>query len=188
MNISRDLLSINSFSRPGKRLISVKGIVIHWVENAGSTALQNRNYFEGLKNQIMTENSKYASAHFVIGLTGEIIQCIPLSEMAYHVGAKLYTPEAISCFGHFPNACTLGIELCHPDKTGKFATETWCSAVQLTAHLLKQYQLNPFGDIWMHYGINPQKKCPKYFVDNPEAFERFKLDVDIAMGENPEGV
>jgi N-acetylmuramoyl-L-alanine amidase len=181
------LLTVNPFSRPGKKLAGVKGVVIHWVANPGTSALQTRNYFEGLKAQSL-DNPKAvsASAHFAVGLRGEIVQCLPLDETAYHVGARVYTPEAISRFGHYPNNCTIGIELCHPAWDGKFTPETWVSAAGLTACLLKRFGLRPAADIWTHHGIT-RKDCPKYFVEHPEAFERFKLDIDMAMGENPEG-
>jgi N-acetylmuramoyl-L-alanine amidase len=187
LNIDRKLLSINLFSRPGKKLAGVKGVVIHWVGNPGTSALQNRNYFEGLKNQ-SPDNPKavFASAHFIVGLAGEIIQCLPLDETAYHAGARLYTPEAISRFGHYPNGNTVGIELCHPGRDGKFTPETWISAAGLTACLLRTFGLEPSSGIWTHHAI-ALKDCPKYFVEHPEAFERFKLDADIAMGEYPEG-
>ena len=43
-----ELLSINEYSRPGDALDNVKGIVIHYTANPGTTARQNRDYFEGL--------------------------------------------------------------------------------------------------------------------------------------------
>jgi N-acetylmuramoyl-L-alanine amidase len=185
LNVDRMLLSINPFSRPGKKLSGVKGVVVHWVRNPGTSALQNWSYFEGLKSQSL-DNPKavFASAHFIVGLRGEVIQCLPLDEMAYHVGAKVYTPEAVSRFGHYPNNNTIGIELCHPARDGKFTVETWLAAVDITAFLLKTFNLEPPTGVWTHHGIT-LKDCPKYFVDHPEAFERFKLDVDIAMGEFP---
>jgi N-acetylmuramoyl-L-alanine amidase len=186
-NFDKNFLSMNLFSCPGKKLSGVKGVVIHWVGNPGTSALQTRNYFEGLKAQ-SSNNPKavFASAHFVVGLRGEIVQCLPADEMAYHVGAKVYTPEAISRFGHYPNNCTIGIELCHPAWDGQFAPETWASAVGLTARLVEIFNLDPSTDVWTHHGIT-RKDCPKYFVEHPEAFERFKFDVNIAMGETPEG-
>jgi N-acetylmuramoyl-L-alanine amidase len=187
LTIDRRLLTVNPFSRPGKKLLPVKGVVVHWVENPGTSALQTRAYFEGLKSQSLNNpKAVFASAHFVVGLEGEIIQCLPLDEMAYHVGAKLYTPEAISRFGHYPNNCTAGIELCHPAWDGKFTPETWMSAVELAASLMKRFTLEPSTGIWTHHAVT-LKDCPRYFVKHPEAFERFKLDVDIALGENPKG-
>jgi N-acetylmuramoyl-L-alanine amidase len=184
MTIERNLLSVNPFSRPGKALDRVRGIVIHWIGNPGTSARQNAAYFQSLKGQSL-DNPKavFASAHFIVGLAGEIIQCIPISEMAYHVGAKSYTPEALSRLGHYPNNCTIGIELCHPDSTGEFTPETWEVAVALTAQLVGRFNLTPSVDIWTHYGIT-KKICPKYFVDHPDSFERFKLDV-ISRGQTP---
>jgi hypothetical protein len=52
---------------------------------------------------------------------------------------------------------------------------------------MKRFGLEPETGIWTHHGIT-RKDCPKYFVEHPEAFERFKLDADRTMGENPEGV
>jgi N-acetylmuramoyl-L-alanine amidase CwlA len=51
VEIKQELLTKNEFSRPGKILDRVAGIVVHWVGNPKSTAKSNRDYFEGLKNQ-----------------------------------------------------------------------------------------------------------------------------------------
>jgi N-acetylmuramoyl-L-alanine amidase CwlA len=51
MDIQKLLLTQSMFSRPGKKRESAKGIAIHWVTNAGISAVANRNYFESLKNQ-----------------------------------------------------------------------------------------------------------------------------------------
>ena len=190
MNIQRDMLTVNPFSRPNKKLDGVKAVVIHWVANAGSTAKQNRNYFEGLKSQkpIIDSSGKdiqtyrFASAHFIVGISGEVIQCIPSEEMAYHAGAKTYTPDALGRLGHYPNNCTIGIELCHPEDDGRFSVETLLATAKLCASLCIQFDLDPFTDIWTHYGITG-KNCPKWFVDHPEKFEDFKQDVYIAMSK-----
>ena len=70
-----ELLPVNEYSRPGLALKKVRGIVVHYTANPGTTAIQNRNYFAGLEQSHQTK----ASSHFVIGLDGEIVQCIPLS-------------------------------------------------------------------------------------------------------------
>jgi N-acetylmuramoyl-L-alanine amidase len=91
MDIQKLLLTQNMFSRPGKKRESVKGIAIHWVANAESSALANRNYFESLKNQSPNDPAvRCVSAHFVIGIGGEIVQCVPLDEMAYHAGRQIH--------------------------------------------------------------------------------------------------
>ncbi|MEL5721265.1 MAG: peptidoglycan recognition family protein [Treponemataceae bacterium] len=176
MKITNNILTKNRFSRPNKKLIGVRGVVIHWIGNAGTSALMNRNYFENLKNQRVTNNARYASAHFIIGLEGEIIQCLPANEWAYHVGARSYKNDALKRLSSYPNNCTLGIELCHPDWTGKFNDATIASAIELTALLLKQFNLTP-NDIYRHYDITG-KLCPKYFVENTRAWIEFKSSVE----------
>ena len=171
MDIQRSLLTVNPFSRPGKELAGAKALVIHWTANAGSTARQNRDYFESLKNQSLNDASaRYASAHFIVGLSGEVLQCIPTEEMAYHAGAKLYKPAALNDLGHYPNNCCIGIELCHPKPDGCFASETLAAATELCGLLCVQTGLNPLTDIWRHYDITG-KDCPKWFVEHPEEFE-----------------
>jgi N-acetylmuramoyl-L-alanine amidase len=51
MNIRKEFLTVNPFSRPGRKLSAVKGIVLHWVANAGTSAMMNRNYFDSLALQ-----------------------------------------------------------------------------------------------------------------------------------------
>ena len=74
-----ELLDVNEYSRPGTTLKQVNGIVIHYTANPGSSAMANRDYFEGLKDAHTTK----ASSHFIVGLEGEVVQCIPTTEIAY---------------------------------------------------------------------------------------------------------
>ena len=67
------LLDVNPYSRPGIQSNGITGIVIHYTANPGSTAQENRDYFNGL--QYSHETS--ASSNFIVGLDGEIIQCVP---------------------------------------------------------------------------------------------------------------
>jgi N-acetylmuramoyl-L-alanine amidase len=152
--IEHQFLTVNPYSRSGKQLKRVKGIVIHYVANPGSTAQNNRDYFESLKNK----HTSYASSHFVIGLEGEIIQCIPLNEISYASNQR--------------NKDTISIECCHPDKSGKFNGETYQSLQELVSSLMKTYHLNK-NDIIRHYDVTG-KNCPKYFVDHEDDWELFK--------------
>lgn len=165
MNIIEKLLSINPFSRPGTKLKNIKNIVIHWVGNAGSSALGNRNYFESLKDKGI-----YASAHYIIGLNGEIIRCIPEDEMAYHAGNWNI------------NCNSIGIENCHPDWGGKFNDNTYNSLVELIVDICKRYGLNE-NAIIRHYDVTG-KVCPKYYVENQSAFEQLKADVASKLGNS----
>ena len=175
MKVEKNLLTLNKFSRPGRKIDSVCGIVIHWTGNAGSSAIQNRNYFESLKKQ--AEPRKYASAHYIVDLDGSVIQCVPENEVAYHAGSVFYSDGIEERLGGYPNAHTIGIELCHPDSSGVFTKETYDSAVELTALLLKKYALNPQKDIYRHFDITG-KICPKHFVENASAWKGFRADVE----------
>ena len=77
-DIDLQLLTVNEYSRPGLSTGTIDGVVVHYTANPGSTAQENRDYFENLKD---THTAK-VSSNFVIGLEGEIIQCIPTSEIA----------------------------------------------------------------------------------------------------------
>jgi N-acetylmuramoyl-L-alanine amidase len=167
------LLTINRFSRPGTTLKAVRGIVIHWVGNPCTSAKANRDYFEGLKAQNADDkNARYASAHFIVGLEGEVIRCIPENEIAYHAGAQKYNPAALNALKTtYPNNSTIGIELCHADWTGKFEKETLDAARSLCKELIKTHAI-PQGNLFRHFDITG-KDCPRYFVQNKDAWFDF---------------
>lgn len=162
--ISQQLLTINDYSRPGTELERVKGIVIHYTGNPGTTAMQNRNYFESLAVKKDTK----ASSHFIIGLSGEIIQCVPLEEVAYASNER--------------NWDTISIECCIDNSAGKFNEKTYDALVVLTAWLVGEYDLK-IEDIIRHYDVTG-KACPKYFVEHESAWEDFKLDVEKYIDTN----
>lgn len=172
MKIENDLLTINMYSRPNKKINIIKGIVIHWVANPKTTALQNRNFFENRKDG----KSGYGSAHYIISIDGSIIQCIPDNEMAYHVGASEYNLDAIKKLSAYPNDCTIGIECSHIDWTGKMTPETYYSLVELSIILLKKNNLTS-NNLFRHFDITG-KNCHKWFVENPDYWEVFKREVD----------
>lgn len=155
--ITVDLLPINPYSRPGIALEQVNGIVIHYVGNPGTTAEQNHSYFENLAQTGET----YASSHFLVGLDGEILQNVPLDEIAYCSNQR--------------NEDTISIECCHPDDTGEFNQATYDSLVKLTRWLMDYYGLDT-SQVIRHYDVTG-KICPKSFVDHPEEWEQFLADL-----------
>jgi len=163
--VEQDFIRKNIFSRPDVGRQKVDKIVIHYVANPGSTAKNNRDYFDSLADQDPQKSGSSASSHFVVGLEGEVIQCIPVNEIAY-ANAPL-------------NNTTVAIEVCHPDDSGKFNDATYESLVDLTAFLCRQLKLTP-GDVIRHYDVN-EKLCPKYYVEHEDAWERFQKDVKAAM-------
>ncbi len=155
--INVELLTPNEWSRPQIALEQIDGIVVHYTANPGSTAQQNHDYFEGLKDSQSTK----ASSHFIIGLDGEVIQCIPSSEWAYASNDR--------------NRVTLSIECCHPDESGQFTDATYQSLVQLTGWLCHRFDLSA-EDVIRHYDVTG-KDCPKYFVEHEDAWVQFRQDV-----------
>ena len=151
--VTRELLPINQYSRPGEKLTAVNGVVVHYTGNPGTTAEQNRNYFAGLAETGET----FASSNFVIGLDGEILECVPLDEVAYASSQRNYD--------------TLSIEVCHPDETGVFNQTTYDSLVKLVQWLVDTYHLDR-DQILRHYDVTG-KECPRYYVQHPDAWEAF---------------
>lgn len=155
--ITVDLLDVNSYSRPGIALKKVNGIVIHYTANPGSSAKENRDYFNNLQNTHLTK----ASAHFIVGLNGEVIQCIPTREIAYASNQRNYD--------------TISIECCYRKQDGSFQKKTYRSLIHLTAWLCRKYGLSA-SDVIRHYDVTG-KLCPKYYVSHPDKWKQLKKDV-----------
>jgi len=143
MKITERLLTPNKYNRPQIKLEKVTKIAVHYVGNPNTSAVANRNYFENQKN-----GGKYVSSHFIVGLNGEIIQCIPLDEWSY------CTNQA--------NGYSISIECCHPDSSGKFTEATEKALAELCAYLCEKFVLNPMNDIIRHYDVTG-KQCPLYW-------------------------
>ena len=157
--VEQDYIPVNDWSRPGTPLEDINAVVIHYVGNPGTTARANRNYFASLASG---KEGTYASSHFVVGLEGEVVQCVPLTEVAYASNGR--------------NGDTVSIEVCHPDETGEFSPVTYRRCVELTAWLCREFKLDPETDVIRHYDVTG-KECPLYYVEHPEAWEQLKADV-----------
>ena len=168
--VTADYLPMNEYSRPGTPLEEISGVVIHYVGNPGTTAAANRSFFANLA----LTHETYASAHFLVGLDGEILQCVPLTEIAY-------------C-SNTANDYTVSIEVCHGDETGKFNDATMESLEQLVAWLCETFDLDPTEDVIRHYDVTG-KICPKYYVENEDAWLAFRQDVSarIEAGKAADG-
>ncbi len=157
--IDEQLIYVHNTARTGAALDGVKNIVIHYVGNPGTSAQNNRDYY----NKPTTE----VSSHFLVGLEGEIIQCVPLWEK--------------SAASNWRNNDTISIEVCHPDETGQFNDASYSSAVRLTAWLLNELGLDE-SDVIRHYDIT-EKLCPLYYVEHEDAWEQLKKDIGTKLNE-----
>jgi N-acetylmuramoyl-L-alanine amidase len=188
MKVTARLITPNEYSRPQKKINKVMAVVMHWTANPSADAIENRDFFDSRK----TGMGGCGSAHYIVGQNGEIVQCIPENEIAYHCGSseidpesrKIYTDYARMKFGRFamlpkitsPNFVTIGIEMCPVDMDGNFTDETIVSAAELCADIIERYNLTA-EDITTHHAVVGWKDCPKLWVKKPELFEAFKLTV-----------
>lgn len=166
MEIIEKLLVINKYSRSGEKQNKIEDIIIHWVGNANTSAIANRNYF----NNLSKTHATYASSHYIIGLNGEVIRCIPDNEVAFHSGS------------YSENRRSIGIENCHPDWNGKFNDKTYNSLIQLCVELCKKYNID-VNHIKTHNMITG-KNCPKYYVEHRDEWNKLISDVNKALTGN----
>lgn len=155
------IIDVNGKARRGAALEGVNDIVIHYVGNPGTTAQQNHDYFDNPETEV--------SSHFLVGLEGEIIQCVPLDEK--------------SSASNDRNRDTISVEVCHPDETGVFCDATYDSLVKITAWLCQTYELDT-SHILRHYDVTG-KMCPLYFVEHEDAWEQFLNDVETYIDTHP---
>jgi len=151
--VQEELIEIDGTSRRGQKLEGIRNIVIHYVGNPGTTAMQNRNWYANPESEV--------SSHFLVGLEGEVLLCVPLDEK--------------SAASNHRNADTISIEVCHPDESGKFTDTTYEALVNLTAWLLDACHMDA-QTVIRHYDITG-KDCPRYFVEHEESWEAFRADV-----------
>lgn len=190
MQVIHDFITPNEYSRPGRKLREVLGIVMHWTANPNANAQENRNFFDSLKAGM----GGYASSHYIVDQNGLIVAAVPEYEIAYHCGSSKpdpvsgvpYTDEARRRFGHYasskssPNYCTIGVELCPLDADGNFSGPTIRAAVSLCADLCQRYGLEPDA-ITTHHDVVGWKDCPRLWTKKPELFDAFKASVGDRM-------
>jgi N-acetylmuramoyl-L-alanine amidase len=145
--IEQVYLPRGKLSRPGIRLTNPTSITIHWI------GPYPKHIPEIVRNWWLhgsDGNGLEASAHFIIKDT-RIMQCIPLSEVAWHCGSK-------------GNYTSIGIEVIPADEKGVFSDESietliYCCSTLPKLQLLRHYD-------WT------EKDCPRYYtplVDNGRA-------------------
>ena len=152
--IDSQIIDVDGASRNGYKLKGIKDIVVHYVGNPGTTAQQNHDFYAGDQSNV--------SSHFVVGLDGEIIQCIPINDW--------------SAASNWRNNDTISIEVCHPDETGKFKKKTYSSLVKLVAWLENVCDIDE-SHVIRHYDIT-KKECPRYFVQHEDKWKTFKKNVE----------
>lgn len=157
-DVSAKIIDIG-LARTGAKLSDFKGIVVHCVGIPGATADERHDYYAATDSSV--------SSHFVVGLDGKTIMCVPLDEQANITGAR--------------NADTISIEYCHTTVDGLMSVDTYNVLVDLCAAILKGADLNT-DSLLRHYDAT-EAQCPPYYVSHEDKWEKFKSDVADRMAE-----
>lgn len=185
VNIRRDFIDINKFSRPGPgpdewgyKWKGAQGIVFHWGYSARATA---QNYRDA-----HAKKTKYGGYPYFIDWE-EIVQVGEDNELYYHVGSNYYT-DVGKRFGSYPCEHLIGICLAHKEWKGQFHPYTLYQAALLAATLCFKYDLDPMHTTFRHTDITakglevPGKKelggnelpCPKWLWDHGDEWLEFQ--------------
>ena len=188
LTINQKLLPVKHRTHGGK-LKKVKNIVIHWTGNAGQGGKGVWKWFyligQGKAYLANGLKAEYGSSHYHIDIDGTISQLVSTDTVAYTNGGKKYTDLARYKYRKNgkgkprPNNHCVSIECSHPDWSGKFTEETEAALLRLCQYLRNQFGLND-EDVIRHHDIT-YKKCPKYYVTNPDAWVKFKTNLRFAV-------
>lgn len=164
---------ISKFNHKKGQTSRIKYIVIHYT-GSKADAKQQTDYF--------ASGDRGASAHYFVGFKGDIRQSVEDSDIAWHVGSKMYKHP------YCRNNNSIGIELCSKtnasvnvaDANWYFEDPTIKMAVELTKSLMKKYKI-PIENVLRHYDVTG-KCCPAPFVFNTgkHTWDEFKKAL---MGE-----
>lgn len=130
----------------------VKFIVAHDTGNTGSTARNNRDFYE------RSRDTESASAHLFVD-DKEIIECIPAltsakPEKAWHV--LNYLPTDNHLFGFNANDAAIGVEYCFGVKID--ADKAYHKYTWVMAKICYTYGLDPAKSIVSHHILDPNRK------------------------------
>lgn len=169
MQITQKYLPIPSNRRSGEKILDIKYIVCHDTGNDGSTALGNVNYY------IQSASAEQASAHTFVDDQGAI-ECIPLTEKAWHV--RYNAGIAPNIDGSFANDHAIGVELCFSTYgifDSKKAYENYCEYI---GGLLIQYGLDT-TKLVQHAQLDPSRRTDPFnaFSKIGKTWDMFLKDV-----------
>ena len=186
MKITKAILTKNPCYKAGKT-IAVKGLMLHSVGCPQPTAMA---FIESWN----TSSANVCVHGFIDGNTGEVYQTLPWNRRGWHCGGVA-------------NGTHIGIEMCEPDcikytsgakftcsdkaRAKSIVERTYKSAVELFAHLCKEYGLNPLaeGVILAHSegfakGLASNHGDPEHLwkgLKMPYTMDGFRQDVKSAM-------
>ncbi|WFR60366.1 N-acetylmuramoyl-L-alanine amidase [Paenibacillus amylolyticus] len=179
IQITKDYIPVNKYSRAGLKLKAKRGIVMHYTASPGAPAKNISQYFASLAQQDSNKavNSRYASAHYSVDRTS-IYNSLPDDELAYHCGSTTYTKEALAKLGTYPNNSTVGIEMCI-EKDGSIHEDTFNNVIDLAVYLIRERGFPPV--FFTHKEVVGWKECPLPWIKQPDEYERFKQAVHTKL-------
>jgi N-acetylmuramoyl-L-alanine amidase len=186
-------VSVEKRGRPGWRRAETRAVVVHWPAKAMQRARAIRNFW------MSSANAVGASTQAIVDQDGVVLQMMPWDEVAFHVGSAtpdpasglIYTDLARALFDEYakdvkrisPNSITVGFEMTHVDDEGRMSDAAYASSVELAAMLCKMYAL-PASRVLRHFDVVGYKRCPRLFVDDEDAFVKFRADVATRLEED----
>ncbi|MGN1422989.1 MAG: N-acetylmuramoyl-L-alanine amidase [Oscillospiraceae bacterium] len=141
MTIIDKLIPEGKYNRPGTSSVP-KRICIHYTGDCGASADRLALFFTA------NPNAK-TSSQYIVGMSSEVIRCVPDNEIAYAAAGK--------------NSGTIHIEVCYKDKSGKFEEASITALGELVLYLMNRYGISA-GNVVRHYDLTG-KHCPVYYVD-----------------------
>lgn len=185
--LKEDELTYGSGAYTKYNLVQCKGLVIHWIgvtQGHASVIVNNM--------RSMDTGTQFVSDWY----TGEILQAMPETAVAYHVGSNTgYTATKTQiCGSNNPNWYLVGIECCtdpsvsipsdwatqgsHMD-LGKPSDVQYDALVSFSADFLKRKGLTS-NDLYLHCDITG-KLCHVWFTKDESRWTKFKEDVKNKM-------
>ncbi len=146
---TQKLLPVPSLRRSGQKILGVKFIVAHDTANDGASAMQNVDYY------IKSANLEEASAHAFVDDKG-VIECIPLTEKAWHVRRNVPNDNLI--YGVDANDYAIGVELCYSTKGLFSSIIAYNNYVTYIKGLCTKYNINPATGVVGHYKLDPDRR------------------------------
>lgn len=186
MKITKQILTKNPCYKAGKT-ITIKGLMLHSIGCPQPSAMK-------LITSWNTSSAKVCVHGFIDANTGDVYQTLPWKHRGWHCGGKA-------------NDTHIGIEMCEPDcieyikgatfecsnvaRARVMVERAYKSAVELFAHLCKEYNLNPLADgvILAHNegyarGLASNHADPEHLwkgLKLPYTIDTFRQDVKSAM-------
>ena len=159
MEIKQMIIPFNQYNRPNQKQ-TPKKICIHYTGNRGSGAIANARYYLNVGAGMFKNSpaSTWTSAQYIIGLSGECIQCVPDNYISQSASGN--------------NKNVIHIEVCYQNNNGKFEDVSVETLKELVSSLMTKYRIAE-KNVVRHYDLTG-KLCPIYYVQQPDEWKKLK--------------